>query len=95
MSGYVYILASKMAGTLYTGVTSDLVKRASEHKNGTTGGFISKYGVHRLVYYREFGTIEDAIVQEKEIKKWRRAWKIALIEGTNPKWEDLFPRIVR
>ena len=95
MSGYVYILASKMAGTLYTGVTSDLVKRISEHRNGITGGFTLKYSVHHLVWYQEYGSIEDAINQEKKIKKWRRQWKIELIEKMNPKWEDMFFRIAR
>ena len=92
---YVYILASRIAGTLYTGVTSDLVKRVSEHKNGVKAEFTSKYGVHRLVYYQEFGSIEDAIGREKELKKWRRQWKIELIETMNPKWDDLFPKIAR
>ena len=75
--GYVYILASKVAGTLYVGVTSDLVKRISQHKDGTYGGFTSKYKVHRLVFYEEFGSIEAAIEQEKKLKKWRREWKIS------------------
>lgn len=91
--GYVYILASAMAGTLYIGVTSDLVKRVSEHKNGVNCRFTQKYKIHRLVYYETFGSIEQAIEREKKLKKWKRAWKIFLIEKTNPKWDDLFPKL--
>jgi putative endonuclease len=93
--GYVYILASQVAGTLYVGVTSDLVKRVSQHKDGTFGGFTNKYNVHRLVYYEEFGSIEAAIEREKKLKKWRREWKIKLIEEKNSKWRDLFPELVK
>jgi putative endonuclease len=92
--GYVYILASAVAGTLYIGVTSDLIKRISEHKNGIYGGFTAKYNVHRLVYYEVFGSIELAIEREKKLKKWRREWKIQLIEKENPKWADLYPALV-
>ena len=94
IGGYVYILASAMAGTLYIGVTSDLIKRISEHRLGVTGGFTSKYKVHRLVYYEPHGTIEAAIKRETQLKGWKRAWKIRLIEETNPKWDDLFPKLV-
>jgi putative endonuclease len=93
--GYVYILASKMAGTLYIGVTSDLIKRISEHRNNIKSGFTKKYQVHRLVYYEEYVTIEDAITREKELKKWKRAWKLALIDKANPKWDDLYEEIIR
>jgi len=93
--GFTYILASTVVGTLYVGVTSDLVKRVSEHKNGTYGGFTAKYKVHRLVYFEEFGSMELAITREKQLKKWKRAWKIQLIESMNPKWADLFPQLVR
>ena len=92
-SGYVYILASSVAGTLYVGVTSDLIKRFGEHKNEIYPGFTQRYKVHNLVYYEEFGSIERAIEREKELKKWKRAWKITLIEKANPKWEDLYPRL--
>lgn len=93
--GYVYILASKMAGTLYIGVTSDIVKRISQHREAMTGGFTKKHDVHRLVYYQQFGTITDAIKRENQLKKWQRAWKIRLIEENNPKWDDLFSKIAR
>ncbi len=93
--GYVYILASKTAGTLYIGVMSDLVKRGDEHKDEIHPGFTQQYKVHKLVYYREFGNIEEAIAWEKKLKKWRRAWKIALIEETNPHWDDLYLKIAR
>jgi putative endonuclease len=88
-TGYVYILASDTAGTLYIGVTSDLIKRINQHKQGTFGGFTSKYDIKRLVYYEACGDMEHAVLREKELKKWQRAWKIQLIEKTNPKWEDL------
>ena len=91
--GSVYILASAVAGTLYVGVTSDLVKRIAEHKNGAYSGFTAKYHVHRLVHYEEFGSMELAIEREKKLKKWRREWKIQLIEKTNPKWDDLFLKL--
>ena len=90
----VYILASKRNGTLYIGVTSDLVKRAWEHKNGITGGFTKRYSVHRLVYYELLEDMNSAITREKQMKKWRRAWKIELIEKKNRDWRDLWPDIV-
>jgi putative endonuclease len=93
--GYVYLLASKMAGTIYVGVTSNLVKRITEHREGITKGFTSKHKVHRLVYFEQHGTIVNAIKREKKIKGWKRAWKIRLIEKGNPKWDDLYPEIVR
>jgi len=89
----IYVLASKRNGTLYIGVTSDLVKRAWEHKNGITGGFTKKYGVHLLVYYELFEDMNSAITREKQLKKWRRAWKIELIEKDNRDWRDLWPDI--
>jgi putative endonuclease len=92
--GYVYILASQMAGTIYIGVTSDLVRRISEHLNGTASQFTARYKVHRLVHWQEFGSIEKAIKREKQLKNWRREWKIRLIEESNPKWDDLYPGIV-
>jgi putative endonuclease len=90
----VYILASKRNGTLYIGVTSALVKRAWEHKNGTTGGFTKKYNVHTLVYYELHPDMTSAITREKQMKKWRRAWKIQLIEKDNRDWRDLWPDII-
>ena len=92
--GYVYILASKPAGTLYIGVTSNLIKRVSEHKNGINCKFTKRYKVHNLVYFEELGSITTAIDREKELKTWNREWKIALIEKTNPHWNDLFPKLV-
>jgi putative endonuclease len=91
----VYILASGRNGTLYIGVTSNLVKRAWEHKNGITGGFTKKYNVHALVYFELHDDMGSAITREKQMKKWRRAWKIALIEKSNPAWEDLWPEIIQ
>jgi putative endonuclease len=90
----VYILASRRNGTLYTGVTSDLLKRIWEHRSGLAEGFTKRYGVHRLVYFDIHDYLTEAIRREKQIKKWRRAWKIDLIERTNPQWHDLWPTIV-
>ena len=90
----VYILASKRNGTLYVGVTSDLQKRAWEHKNDVIEGFTKQYGVHLLVYYELHGDIVSAITREKQIKKWNRAWKLELIEEQNPDWKDLWEEIV-
>lgn len=87
---FVYLLASGRNGTLYVGVTSDLVGRVRQHKEGATPGFSSRYGVCRLVYAERHARILDAIVREKQIKKWRRAWKLELIERDNPRWEDLY-----
>jgi putative endonuclease len=87
---YVYIMASRGNGTLYTGVTNDLAMRASQHRSNSIRGFTSRYGVHRLVRYEIHQDINAAIHREKCIKKWRRAWKLDLIEAFNPYWEDLF-----
>ncbi len=87
-SGFVYIM-SNYSRTLYTGVTSDLRNRVGEHKDGSKGGFTSRYNIDRLVYYEEFQDIRDAIAREKQIKGWVRAKKIALIEAFNPEWKDL------
>ncbi len=89
----VYILASRPNGTLYIGVTSDLMKRVWEHRNDVVKGFTQRYGVHRLVHFEQFRSMFEAIEREKELKKWRRAWKIALIERSNPAWRDLWPEI--
>lgn len=90
---FVYMMASRRDGTLYVGVTSDLVRRAWEHREGYGDGFTSRYGVKLLVWYEIHGLVEAAIQREKNIKHWPRRWKIALIEESNPGWEDLFPRI--
>ena len=90
----VYILASKRNGTLYIGVTSDLVKRVWQHRNDVVEGFTEKYGVHRLVFYELYTDMDEAIGREKRLKKWNRAWKIELIEKENPQWRDLWPELV-
>ena len=89
----MYILASKRNGTLYVGVTSDLRQRVWLHKNGAYDGFTKKYGVRDLVWREFHSTMDDAIQREKALKKWRRDWKIALIEKTNPNWRDLYPSL--
>ena len=86
----VYILASHRHGTLYTGVTSNLVQRVWQHKNGLADGFTKKYAVHSLVWYEMHENMESAIVREKRIKAWKRAWKLRLIVQENPTWGDLF-----
>ncbi len=86
----VYLLASKRNGTLYTGVTSNLVKRVWEHKQHTVEGFTKKYSVEMLVWYEVHETMESAITREKAIKNWKRAWKIHVIETMNPQWQDLY-----
>jgi putative endonuclease len=93
-SGYVYILASKYNGTLYVGVTSDLIKRIYQHKNDLADGFTKKYAVHLLVYYEDCGDIETAIAREKQIKNWRRIYKTNVINRFNPQWRDLYDDIV-
>jgi putative endonuclease len=92
-SYWVYILASKLGGTLYIGVTNDLVRRVYIHRSNAVPGFTQKYNVHRLVYFEQFSEIEHAIRREKRLKKWSRAWKIQLIETSNPNWDDLYPVI--
>jgi putative endonuclease len=90
MTYFVYILASRPNGTLYIGVTNDLVRRAYEHREGLVDGFTKTHGVKTLVYFEPHDNIEQAIVREKRLKRWRRAWKIQLIERDNPYWRDLF-----
>jgi putative endonuclease len=90
----VYILASKKNGTLYIGVTSDLVKRVWEHKNDLVEGFTKHYGIHQLVWYELHESMESAIQREKRLKEWKRVWKLELIETTNPNWQDLYHEIV-
>ena len=87
---YVYILVNKRNGTLYIGVTNDLIKRVYEHKNNLIDGFTKKYNVHLLVYYEQHVDIESAITREKQLKKWNRKWKLELIEKENPQWRDLY-----
>ncbi len=86
---YVYILASKRNGTLYIGMTNDLVRRIYEHKQNLVPGFTQQYGVHRLVYYEQTTDSFSAIERERRLKKWKRQWKLALIEKFNPPWKDL------
>ncbi len=90
----VYLLASRRNGTLYTGVTSNLVKRVWEHKNDQVEGFTKRYGVHRLIWYELHPTMESAIAREKAIKEWKRRWKLELIESLNPDWRDLYETLV-
>ena len=90
----VYILASKRNGTLYIGVTSDLAKRTWEHKNNMVEGFTKRYGVHQLVWYELHESMGAAIKREKQLKEWKRQWKLELIESTNPHWQDLYQTIV-
>ena len=91
---FVYMLASQRNGTLYVGVTNDLARRVSEHKNKSVPGFTKRYGVGSLVWYESFGDIDDAIAREKQIKGWNRAWKIRLIEKENSGWNDLAARVM-
>ncbi|WP_066593023.1 GIY-YIG nuclease family protein [Sphingomonas pruni] len=88
--GFVYILANRKHGALYTGVCADIAARMMQHRDGTGSKFCKKYGISRLVYVESHDAIYEAITREKAIKKWHRAWKIALIERNNPDWRDLF-----
>ena len=90
----VYILASGWDGTLYVGVTSDLIKRVWEHKNDMIEGFTKTYRVHSLVWFEQHESMESAILREKAIKEWKRAWKVELIEESNPKWQDLYDTLL-
>ena len=92
---YVYIMASKRNGTLYVGVSNDLVRRVYEHREGQTDGFTKKYAVKTLVFFEQHEDIDRAIQREKNLKRWRRAWKIDLIEKENPTWRDLYDTIVQ
>ena len=91
---YLYILASMKNGTLYVGETNNLLRRIYEHKNDLVDGFTKKYKVHKLVYYEEINDTSTAIQREKQIKKWKRQWKINLIEKNNPEWKDLYYDLV-
>ena len=95
MGFWVYILASKPGGTLYIGVTRDLVRRVFEHRTGAVSGFTARYGVKRLVYFERYDTALDAIQREKNIKHWPRQWKIGLIVAANAEWPDLYGEICR
>ena len=90
----VYLLASRRNGTLYIGVTSDLVRRIWEHRNHVVDGFTKKYGVDKLVWYEPHDSMESAIQREKAIKEWKRAWKLDLIEKANPEWVDLYETLL-
>jgi putative endonuclease len=92
-SSYVYMLASGLNGTLYVGVTSDLIKRIWQHREGCVEGFTKRYAVKQLVWYEVHADIMEAIRREKQIKKWERRWKIALIQKSNPRWRDLYADI--
>jgi len=87
-------MTNKPRGTLYVGVTSDLVRRTWQHRNHLAKGFTKKHGLFRLVFYEQYGDMYEAIKREKTIKNWKRIWKIKLIENANPKWVDLFPEII-
>jgi putative endonuclease len=86
---FIYILASKRNGTLYVGMTNDLIRRVYEHKSGLIEGFTKKYSIDKLVYYESTTNVNEAILREKRLKKWKREWKIELIEKSNPEWRDL------
>ncbi|MDP2953675.1 MAG: GIY-YIG nuclease family protein [Chloroflexota bacterium] len=90
---FVYVLASKRNGTLYIGITSDLTKRLYEHRNNLVDGFTKRYNIHTLVYYEITGDVNSALLRERQLKKWRRKWKIALIEKSNPQWRDLYDEL--
>jgi putative endonuclease len=90
---YVYIITSKRDGVLYIGVTNELARRIDEHKQGLIDGFSKDYYVDRLVYFEVFDYVDQAIAREKVLKRWKRAWKIELIEGSNPQWDDLYEEL--
>ena len=92
---FVYMLASDMYGTLYVGMTNDLIRRIWEHRNDCVDGFTREYRVHRLVWYEVHGSAYEAITREKQIKKWNRDWKVNLIQGMNPGWNDLYQTIIQ
>lgn len=92
---FVYMLASGPYRTLYVGVTNDLIARTWEHKNDQAIGFTRKHQIHRLVWFEQHQDVREAIAREKRIKRWRRDWKIALIEENNPRWDDLYPGLIR
>src|SRR5215471_5459676 len=91
---YVYIMASRKNGTLYIGVTNDLARRVTEHRESVAEGFTKKYDVKMLVYFERFGDVSAAIHRETRLKKWKRRWKIGLIEETNPHWRDFYQMVI-
>ena len=93
--GYVYLMASQPNGTIYLGVTSNLIQRAYQHRSGLIEGFSKKYGCTRLVWYEQHDDIQDARIQEYRMKGWKRAWKLRIIEERNPQWRDLFDELMR
>ena len=93
-SYYVYILASKPNGTIYIGMTDDLIRRVTQHKQGLVPGFTKTYGVKMLVYYEQTELVLSAIAREKQLKRWKREWKIRLIESMNPEWKDLYEDLI-
>ncbi len=94
MNSYIYIMTNKSKGTLYIGVTSNIIKRIYEHKNKLTDGFTKKYNLKKLVYYEIYDDIDEAIKREKQLKSWKREWKIELIEKINDNWNDLYDEIL-
>ena len=92
---FVYILASKRNGTLYIGVTNDLLRRVQEHKTGAVEGFSKRYGLSMLVHYEQTEGVQGALMREKQLKKWERKWKLRLIEETNPDWKDLYEELMK
>ena len=92
--GWVYIMTNRPNGTLYVGVTNDIVRRTYEHRTGAVAGFTKRYGLHRLVYFEQHEDIRSAIQREKNVKEWPRAWKTRLITHTNPEWRDLYPDLL-
>jgi putative endonuclease len=94
MGGFVYIMANKRYGTIYTGVTSDLARRAWEHKNEVVAGFTKRYHVHNLVWYEAHDRIDTAIQREHNMKHWKREWKTALVDAMNPEWDDLYETLM-
>ncbi len=94
MTYWTYILASRKNGTLYIGVTNNILARTYTHQTDTVGGFTAKYNVHHLVHFEQFNDVEQAIRREKQLKRWNRAWKIELINKNNPEWRDLYKEIL-
>jgi len=94
MSAYIYIMSNKQNGTIYVGVTSDLIKRVYEHENSFVDSFTKKYNLKKLVYYEIFEDISEAIKREKQLKNWKRAWKVELVEKVNVEWNDLYDELV-
>ena len=92
---YVYFLTNKPRGTLYVGVTNDLVRRVNEHREGVVRGFTKQYGLKQLVHFEVYDSPREAIQREKNIKHWKRTWKLDLVNGSNPQWRDLFKDITR